>query len=68
MSTPGQRMMWIEKVQPELVGGKSTLPHRLRAEVLSRGYAAPIWMTFKQALELGRMCARARRARLSSTP
>ncbi len=29
--------MWIEKIQPEFVGAKSTLPVRLREEGLARG-------------------------------
>lgn len=32
--------MWIEKIKPELVGGKSTLPDCLAAEGVSRGWAA----------------------------
>lgn len=32
-------MMWIEKVQPELVGGKSTLPECLSEEGRSRGWS-----------------------------
>jgi len=29
--------MWIEKIQPEFVGAKCTLPVRLREEGLARG-------------------------------
>ena len=32
--------MWIEKIKPELDGGKSTLPDCLAAEGVSRGWAA----------------------------
>jgi hypothetical protein len=33
--------MWIEKIKPELVGGKSTLPDCLSAEGRSRGWSDP---------------------------
>jgi hypothetical protein len=36
MNTPAQAMMWIERIKPELVAGKSTLPDCLKAEGLSR--------------------------------
>lgn len=32
--------MWIEKISPELVGGKSTLPDCLAAEGVSRDWSA----------------------------
>jgi antirestriction protein ArdC len=38
----------------------------LWAEAMAKGYAAPIWMTFRQALALGEMCARAKREFWSS--
>lgn len=40
----------------------------LWGEAMAEGYAAPIRMTFKQALELDAMSARASMAPLSSTP
>jgi len=40
----------------------------LWSEGLAKGYAAPIWMTFKQALELNAHVRKGRKARWSSTP
>lgn len=57
---------WLKPWNAEHAAGRITRPMRgngipyrginvimLWAEAVERGYAAPVWMTFKQALELG---------------
>ena len=72
---------WHQPWNAEHAAGRITRPLRhngvpyagmnvimLWAEAMERGYTAPIWMTFRQALDLGAMCARVRKARLSPMP
>ena len=62
---PGVRL-WLKPWNAGHMAGRITRPLRwngkpysdinvirLWAESIARGYSAPIWMTFKQALELG---------------
>jgi antirestriction protein ArdC len=72
---------WAKPWSAEHLAGHVTRPLRctgepyrginvmlLWSEAVARGYAAPIWMTFRQALALGGHAARASTAPPSSTP
>ena len=42
---------WLKPWNAEHAAGRITRP--LHSNLVEKGFAAPIWMTFKQALELG---------------
>ena len=72
---------WLRPWSVEHAAGRITRPLRsngepynginvlmLWCEACDKGFSCPIWMTYKQALELGGRSARANTARSSSTP
>jgi antirestriction protein ArdC len=72
---------WLKPWSTEHAAGRITRPLRangipykginivmLWSAAMANGYAAPIWMTYRQALELGGTSARVRKAVLSSMP
>ena len=72
---------WLQPWSAGHLDGRVVLPLRhnsvpyrgvnviaLWMQAMAKGYAAPIWMTFKQAIDLGAASARARKAASPSTP